>query len=613
MADQKWLSAAECALRTGLTVRTLHVYEREGLLKPPRSESGWRRYGHAEIARLSVITSLKELGLTLAQIREVTSARPPPLARLLQIQGEIWRQRHAAAVRALALLDRAENRLTTNQTLSLDELCELVKGLEENRSPDMHNTHALIREVINESLSAEEERALHTWWAQHPGDLAQRQEMAASLRPAVEAADRLAEQQADPACPEAQALVKRQNELMTLYGARERVLRQLEWNPAITLKICRMGPKMVSLREDGVARPGTAWPLPAPPAVHSARGARFLATAAALSVSHQDLAELIRDVQKLMGSRADPASAGAASLMQRLDEICRLHGLGDPFVYVQWLRLMSQVPPEARARAVNDGEALAFMARALGGRDGRRPVDFPAWQEEPGSPAAADTPAETTPAPHPADDRLTPDEEYALKMWYAQNPADVARGMAFGRERKALLVELEALAAQGVSPSADAAQALAQRHNVATLQHGVREADLRLVAFNPTIVLKLRRAIWKARKSSTDVGVLGTQTAMDFLQAARRASSWGQSLARMHGDVQDLIRSGVDPASPEADDLVKELRRLCLAHSLGEADVYARHARFLAGVTPNYSSELVCGDEQTWDFLTRAIQAREGA
>ena len=82
-------------------------------------------------------------------------------------------------------------------------------------------------------------------------------------------------------------------------------------------------------------------------------------------------------------------------------------------------------------------------------------------------------------------------------------------------------------------------------------------------------------------------------------------------MARMHRDVQELIRSGIEPASPQAGDLVRELGQLCLAHSLGEAGLFARHAGLLASVAPDHS-ELVCGNEQTWDFLARATQAREG-
>jgi hypothetical protein len=79
----------------------------------------------------------------------------------------------------------------------------------------------------------------------------------------------------------------------------------------------------------------------------------------------------------------------------------------------------------------------------------------------------------------------------------------------------------------------------------------------------------------------------------------------------MHRDVQGLMSSGVDAASPEVDHLVRELRQLCLAHSPGEVRVYARHASFLASVALDHS-ELVCGDEHSWDFPARAIHAREG-
>jgi hypothetical protein len=37
-----WLTAAECAERTGLTVRALRVYEEYGLIAPQRTLSGWR-------------------------------------------------------------------------------------------------------------------------------------------------------------------------------------------------------------------------------------------------------------------------------------------------------------------------------------------------------------------------------------------------------------------------------------------------------------------------------------------------------------------------------------------------------------------------------------------
>ena len=39
-ATTEWLTAAECAARTGLTVRALRVYENYGLITPGRSAAG---------------------------------------------------------------------------------------------------------------------------------------------------------------------------------------------------------------------------------------------------------------------------------------------------------------------------------------------------------------------------------------------------------------------------------------------------------------------------------------------------------------------------------------------------------------------------------------------
>jgi len=51
--DEAMLTAAECAARTGLTVRALRVYEEYGLIAPQRTASGWRCYGKAELIRLN--------------------------------------------------------------------------------------------------------------------------------------------------------------------------------------------------------------------------------------------------------------------------------------------------------------------------------------------------------------------------------------------------------------------------------------------------------------------------------------------------------------------------------------------------------------------------------
>lgn len=63
------LRVGDLAKLTGLTVRTLHHYDEIGLLKPSgRSESGYRLYDEADVARLHAIQALRLLGLPLAEI-----------------------------------------------------------------------------------------------------------------------------------------------------------------------------------------------------------------------------------------------------------------------------------------------------------------------------------------------------------------------------------------------------------------------------------------------------------------------------------------------------------------------------------------------------------------
>jgi DNA-binding transcriptional MerR regulator len=130
-ATTECLTAAECALRTGLTVRALRVYENYGLITPGRSAAGWRRYGAQELLELNEIALLKVLGLTLNQIRDVTR-RPssPPLRQLLELQLDTWKHRRAEAERGQTVAEAALMQLQAGRSLSVEELCSLIRSFE---------------------------------------------------------------------------------------------------------------------------------------------------------------------------------------------------------------------------------------------------------------------------------------------------------------------------------------------------------------------------------------------------------------------------------------------------------------------------------------------------
>ena len=64
------------AKMAGISTRTLRFYDEQGLLKPKRiSSNGYRIYGQAEIDRLQQILFYRELGVELAEIGRILSAK----------------------------------------------------------------------------------------------------------------------------------------------------------------------------------------------------------------------------------------------------------------------------------------------------------------------------------------------------------------------------------------------------------------------------------------------------------------------------------------------------------------------------------------------------------
>jgi len=356
-SDPEWLTAAECASRTGLTVRALRVYEREGLIHPPRSAKGWRRYGSTELGRLNSIVILKALGLTLTQIRTVLTENPPSLLRILEIHEEQWKAKRETAERALSLVAVAQERLRTHQTLSIDELCDLIKGLEKRRSPTMSSQSAVTRELINKHTTADEERAWHTWWAAHPEDVAENKSFVEDQNALFRELQHLADAGADPASSEVQTLLGRHNELLRRYKVRERAARQLAWSRSVTTKFWGMGAKARNLE------------IQSPPS----RGADLFLAAIRQSTWGQALVKLLSDVCKLTEVRVDPASPDADAVVGLLCEICRDHALGDPYTYTQWGPFIARINRPDLADGTYDLQ-WEFLARALLARNVQKAV-----------------------------------------------------------------------------------------------------------------------------------------------------------------------------------------------------------------------------------------------
>jgi MerR family transcriptional regulator, thiopeptide resistance regulator len=326
------LTAAECARRTGLTVRALRVYERAGLLKPARSAKGWRVYGPAEFERLNIITALKGFGLTLAQIRKSFGASTPAIAAVLDLQMKTWAARRLAADRAIAQLQSAIARLQTRANLSIEELCELT------RSTEMSNMQAAMRELINQHITPEQEREWLTYWAQRGPDEAQSsEEQRAMFRQIAREYHELMKRGAAPDSAEVQAVTERSTRAWLRSDMRQRQLDQLAWNPEVTRAWFSLGSKLL-----------TRSVLPDDPA-EAERLREYMNAARSASRSAKLLKPLVQEAMRLRDAGTRPQAAEARRLGERYAEICRREGFGDPRMHARWIAEFAELPEPARA------------------------------------------------------------------------------------------------------------------------------------------------------------------------------------------------------------------------------------------------------------------------
>lgn len=65
----------EIASKLGVSHRTIRYYEELGLIKPTRTSGGFRKYADAEVDRLRTILMLKDLGMSLDEIRTLIQVR----------------------------------------------------------------------------------------------------------------------------------------------------------------------------------------------------------------------------------------------------------------------------------------------------------------------------------------------------------------------------------------------------------------------------------------------------------------------------------------------------------------------------------------------------------
>jgi DNA-binding transcriptional MerR regulator len=100
------LTASQAVYRLGISRKALLLYERHGLIEPHRSSAGWRLYGPDEIVRASAIVELRNLGLSLAEVKRVLDGDTKSLDSSLSAhQAQLRRQIAVTSERLRAVGD----------------------------------------------------------------------------------------------------------------------------------------------------------------------------------------------------------------------------------------------------------------------------------------------------------------------------------------------------------------------------------------------------------------------------------------------------------------------------------------------------------------------------
>src|SRR5687768_11942677 len=116
-------SVKQVSKLAGVSVRTLHHYDKIGLLKPAeRTESKYRYYYREDLLRLQQILFYKELGFQLSQIAEILNDEEFDLLNALRFQRTELVKKAGNLKQLITTLDKTIVELKTGKQMKEEEM-----------------------------------------------------------------------------------------------------------------------------------------------------------------------------------------------------------------------------------------------------------------------------------------------------------------------------------------------------------------------------------------------------------------------------------------------------------------------------------------------------------
>src|SRR5277367_828137 len=185
----------EFAELAGVTVRTLHHYDRIGLLKPKRNSSGARVYSLNDLERLEQIAALKFLGISLSEIKYLlASCKTLTLLESLDFQLKALEEKRKLIDRAMRAIELATNAIRSGHATDASVLKKILEIIDMQPQEDFMRKYYAEQAWLdkakrtNETPAEVREERSRSWKS-----LFAELEAALDLNPASEAAQVLTE------------------------------------------------------------------------------------------------------------------------------------------------------------------------------------------------------------------------------------------------------------------------------------------------------------------------------------------------------------------------------------------------------------------------------------
>lgn len=145
------MKISDFAKRAGITVKTLLHYDKIGLLIPSsKSKAGYRIYSDEDFIKLQQIATLKFIGLSLNEIKEVLEQNQGNIGELLSMQKNYLKEKKKHIESVVQVIEKAEDELKEKSKLGVDNLIDIIKLANmENSVKEQYRTTENLNKRIN--------------------------------------------------------------------------------------------------------------------------------------------------------------------------------------------------------------------------------------------------------------------------------------------------------------------------------------------------------------------------------------------------------------------------------------------------------------------------------